>query len=51
VYRFDPLVIRRFTEQRLHSNKTDEISARTLADYLRLGLAEKIVAYTDEGPR
>ena len=50
VYRFNPLVIRRFTEQRLHTNKTDEISARVLADYLRLGLAEKKAAYTDEGP-
>ena len=50
VYRFNPLVIRRFTEQRLHTNKTDEISARVLADYLRLGLAEKKTAYTDEGP-
>jgi transposase len=46
VYRFDPLVIRRCTEQRLHSNKTGEISARALADYLRLGLAEKKAAYT-----
>lgn len=50
VYRFNPLVIRRFTEQQLHSNKTDEISARALADYLRLGLAEKKVAYTGEDP-
>jgi hypothetical protein len=50
VYRFNPLVIRRFTEQKLHTNKTDEISARTLADYLRLGLAEKKAAYSDEGP-
>jgi transposase len=50
VYRFNPLVIRRFTEQKLHSNKTDEISAQALADYLRLGLAEEKVAYTDEGP-
>lgn len=50
VYRFNPLVIRRFTEQRLHTNKTDEISARVLADYLRLGLAEKKAAYTDDGP-
>jgi len=41
VYRFNPLVIRRFTEQQLRSNKTDEISAQVLADYLRLGLAEK----------
>jgi len=41
MYRFNPLVIRRFTEQRLHTNKTDEISARVLADYLRLGLAER----------
>ena len=50
VYRFNPLVIRRFTEQKLHTNKTDEISARALADYLRLGLAEKKAAYSDEGP-
>ena len=50
VYRFNPLVIRRFAEQQLHRNKTDEISARVLADYLRLGLAEKKAAYTDEGP-
>jgi transposase len=50
VYRFNPLVIRRFNEQRLHTNKTDEISARALANYLRLGLAEKKAAYTDEGP-
>jgi transposase len=50
VYYFNPLVIRRFTEQQLHTNKTDEISARVLADYLRLGLAEKKAAYTDEGP-
>ena len=50
VYRFNPLVIRRFAEQRLHRNKTDEISARVLADYLRLGLAETKAAYTDEGP-
>ncbi|MEF8795192.1 MAG: transposase [Salinivenus sp.] len=39
VYRFNPLVIRRFAEQKLHTNKTDEISARALADYLRLGLS------------
>jgi len=51
VYRFNPLVIRRFTEQQLHANKTDEISARVLADYLRLGLAEKKAVYTDEGPK
>ncbi len=50
VYRFNPLVIRRFAEQNLHRNKTDEISARVLADYLRLGLAETKAAYTDEGP-
>ena len=50
VYRFNPLVIRRFTEQKLHANKTDEISARALVDYLRLGLAEKKAAYSDEGP-
>jgi len=50
VYRFNPLVIRRFTEQQLRSNKTDEISAQVLADYLRLGLAEKKAAYTEAGP-
>ena len=50
VYRFNPLVIRRFAEQQLHTNKTDEISARALADYLRLGFAEKKTDYTDEGP-
>lgn len=49
-YRFNPLVIRRFIEQKLHSNKTDEISTRALADHLRLGLAEAKVAYTDEDP-
>jgi hypothetical protein len=50
VYRFNPLVIRRFAEQQLHTDKTDEISARVLADYLRLGLAEKKAACTNEGP-
>lgn len=50
VYRFNPLVIRRFAEQQLHRNKTDEISARVLADYLHLGLAEKKAAYTDKCP-
>ncbi len=50
VYRLNPLVICGFTGQQLHTNKTDEISARVLADYLRLRLAEKKAAYTDEGP-
>lgn len=50
VYRLNPLIIRRFTEQQLHACKTDEISARVLADYLRLGLAEEHAAYTGEGP-
>jgi transposase len=49
VYRFNPLVIRRFAEQNLPRNRTDEVSARVLADYLRLGLAETKAAYTDEG--
>jgi hypothetical protein len=50
VYRLNPLIIRRFTEQQLHSNKTDEFSARVLADYLPLGLAEQHAAFTDAGP-
>ena len=49
VYRFNPLVIRWFAEQNLPRNKTDKISARVLADYLRLGLAGTKAAYTDEG--
>jgi len=50
VYRFNLLVIHRFVERQVDRNKTDEISARGLAKHLRLGLAEKEAAYTDEGP-
>lgn len=50
IYHLNPLIIKRFAEQKLHANKTDEISARILADYLRLGLAEEASVYTDEGP-
>lgn len=42
--------VQRRKAQQLQSNKTDEISARASADYLRLGLAEKKVGCTDEAP-
>jgi len=46
VYRFNPLVIRRFAEQQLHTNKTDEISARVLADYPRAWPKRRLPAPT-----
>jgi len=38
-FRINPLVLRRFAEQRLHAGKTDRISARRVADYLRSNAA------------
>jgi len=35
VYRINPFVLRKFAEQELHSGKTDRISARKIAEYLR----------------
>ncbi|MCS3783614.1 IS110 family transposase [Salinibacter ruber] len=40
VYCINPLILRRFAEQRLHAGKTDRISARLMADYLRSGGVE-----------
>jgi len=37
-FQINPLVIRRYTEQHLHHNTTDEISARDIAEYLREGI-------------
>lgn len=41
VYRINPFVLRKFAEQRLHEGKTDRISARLMADYLRSGSIEE----------
>lgn len=38
VYQINPFVLRRFTDQKLHANKTDPLSARAVADYLRVGM-------------
>lgn len=40
VYCINPLILRRFAEQRLHAGKTDRISAQLMADYLRFGGVE-----------
>jgi transposase len=40
VYCINPLILRRFAEQRLHAGKTDRISAQLMADYLRSGGVE-----------
>lgn len=50
VYQLNPYVLRKFVEQRLHVNKTDVSSARSIADYLRRGLAEDHTPYSDDGP-
>lgn len=50
VYQLNPYVLRKFVEQRLHVNKTDVSSARSIADYLRRGLAEDHTPYADDGP-
>jgi len=50
VYQLNPYVLRKFVEQRLHVNKTDASSARSIADYLRRGLAEDHTPYSDDGP-
>jgi transposase len=37
VYCINPLILRRFAEQRLHAGKTDRISAQLMAEHLRFG--------------
>ncbi len=47
-----PLVLRRFAEQRrLHAGKTDRISARLMADYLRFGGVETDSEGTGKSPQ
>lgn len=41
VYRVNPFVLRKFAEQQLHAGKTDRISARRVAEYLRSGSAQE----------
>ena len=50
VYQLNPYVLRKFVEQRLHVSKTDASSARSIADYLRRGLAEDHTPYREDGP-
>jgi transposase len=50
VYQLNPYVLRKFVEQRLHVSKTDASSARSIADYLRRGLAEDHAPYREDGP-
>jgi transposase len=50
VYQLNPYVLRKFVEQRLHVSKTDASSARSIADYLRRGLAEDLTPYREDGP-
>jgi transposase len=40
VYCINPLILRRFAEQRLHAGKTDRISAQLIAEHLRFGGVE-----------
>jgi len=40
VYRLNPFVLRKFAEQQLHAGKTDQISAKRVANYLRSGPPE-----------
>ncbi len=51
VYCINPLILRRFAEQRLHAGKTDRISARLMADYLRFGGVEANSEGTGKSPR
>ena len=50
VYQLNPYVLRKLVEQRLHVSKTDASSARSIADYLRRGLAEDHTPYREDGP-
>lgn len=47
------LAVKRFAEQDLHGNKTDEISAQLLADYMRRGYRKMEVEFEPhlEGPK
>lgn len=49
-YQLNPYVVRKFVDQRLHVNKTDQSSAFSLADYLRRGNGEAHVPYQGGGP-
>lgn len=49
VYRINPFVLRKFAEQRLHAGKTDRISARRVAEYLRSGPIEEHHSSSEEG--
>ena len=51
VYCINPLILRRFAEQRLHAGKTDRISARLMADYLRSGGVETNSEGAGRSPR
>lgn len=50
VYQINPYVLGRFTDQQLHANKTDPLSARALADYLRTGMHNGERPFTADGP-
>jgi transposase len=45
----NPLVIQRFVQLKLHHSITDRISARAIADYLRLGLYADEAEWGDDG--
>ena len=45
VLRLNPLAVRKFLERNLRRNKTDQISARTIAEYLLLGRRRQEVEY------
>ena len=51
VYCINSPILRRFAEQRLHAGKTDRISARLMADYLRSGGVETNSEGTGRSPR
>lgn len=50
VYQLNPLVLRKFAEQQLHGGKTDQISARRMAAFLRGGLIEEHHPSSESGP-
>lgn len=45
-YQVNPYVLKRFIEQQLHANKTDPLSARALADYLRRGVRPQTAPFS-----
>jgi transposase len=48
VFRLNPLTVKRFANLKLHRSITDKASARTIAEYLRIGIRTNEIPYQKE---